>query len=89
MVPYLDVQHLSKSFGALQLFRDISFMESDDDVRELFHEQEKSPMEIFRDCEKIVRQLMSVQKVRFYAKVNLAALLDALDGWEETEFEVI
>lgn len=25
MVPYLDVQHLSKSFGALQLFDDISF----------------------------------------------------------------
>ena len=25
MVPYLDVQHLSKSFGALTLFRDVSF----------------------------------------------------------------
>ena len=25
MTPYLDVQHLSKSFGALQLFEDISF----------------------------------------------------------------
>ncbi len=25
MIPYLDVQHLSKSFGALQLFHDISF----------------------------------------------------------------
>jgi len=25
VTPYLDVQHLSKSFGALQLFRDISF----------------------------------------------------------------
>ena len=25
MVPYLDVQHLTKSFGALTLFRDISF----------------------------------------------------------------
>ena len=25
MVPYLDVQHLSKSFGALVLFEDISF----------------------------------------------------------------
>ena len=25
MIPYLDVQHLSKSFGALQLFNDISF----------------------------------------------------------------
>ena len=66
----------------------ISFMESDDDPRTLFREQEKSPMEIFRDCEKIVRQLMSVQKVRFYAKVNLAALLDALDGWEETELTI-
>ena len=25
MVPYLDVQHLTKSFGTLMLFRDISF----------------------------------------------------------------
>ena len=25
MIPYLDVQHLTKSFGALQLFNDISF----------------------------------------------------------------
>ena len=25
MIPYVDVQHLSKSFGALQLFNDISF----------------------------------------------------------------
>ena len=25
MIPYLDVQHLSKSFGVLQLFQDISF----------------------------------------------------------------
>ena len=25
MTPYLDVQHLTKSFGALTLFRDISF----------------------------------------------------------------
>ena len=66
----------------------VSFTESDDDVRELFRDQEKSPAEIFRDCEKIVRQLMKVQKVRYYAKVNLAALLDALDGWEETELKV-
>ena len=66
----------------------VSFTESDDDVRELFREQEKSPAEIFRDCEKIVRQLMKVQKVRYYAKVNLAALLDALDGWEETELDI-
>ncbi len=66
----------------------VSFTESDDDVKELFRDQEKSPQEIFRDCEKIVRQLMKVQKVRYYAKVNLAALLDALDGWEETELKI-
>ena len=66
----------------------VSFTESDDDIRELFRDQEKSPQEIFRDCEKIVRQLMKVQKVRYYAKVNLAALLDALDGWEETELKI-
>ena len=66
----------------------VSFTESDDDVRELFRDQEKSPAEIFRDCEKIVRQLMKVQKVRYYAKVNLAALLDALDGWEEAELRI-
>ena len=66
----------------------VRFTESDDDIKELFRDQEKSPQEIFRDCEKIVRQLMKVQKVRYYAKVNLAALLDALDGWEETELEV-
>ena len=66
----------------------VSFTESDDDVTERFRDQEKSPQEIFRDCEKIVRQLMKVQKVRYYAKVNLAALLDALDGWEETELKI-
>ena len=66
----------------------VSFTESDDDVRELFRDQDKSPIEIFRDCEKIVRQLMSEQKVRFYAKVNLESLLDALGGWEETELDI-
>jgi hypothetical protein len=48
-----------------------------------------TPAEIFRDCERIVRQLRSALKVRFYAKVNLERLLDALDGWEETELEII
>ena len=67
----------------------ISFTESDDDVAELFRDQEMTPAEIFRDCERIVRQLRSALKVRFYAKVNLERLLDALDGWEETELEII
>ena len=66
-----------------------SFTESDDDVNELFREQEMTPAEIFRKCEKIVRQLRSALKVRFYAKVNLDRLLDALEGWEETELNVV
>ncbi len=65
----------------------VSFTESDDDVRELFREQDMTPAEIFRKCEKVVSQLVT-DGHRFYAHVNLHSLLDALDGWEETEFNV-
>jgi hypothetical protein len=65
----------------------VSFTESDDDVRELFRDQDMTPAEIFRKCEKVVSQLVT-DGHRFYAHVNLHSLLDALDGWEEKEFEV-
>ena len=64
-----------------------SFTESDDDVNELFREQEMTPAEIFRKCEKVVNQLVEDGKLS-YAGVSLKRLLDALDGWEETEFNV-
>lgn len=66
----------------------VSFSESDDDVQELFREQEKSPIELITALEKIVTQLMKSRKLRFYARYNLKELLDACAGWEETEFEV-
>ena len=66
----------------------VSFSESDDDVQELFREQEKSPIELITALEKIVTQLMKSKKLRFYARYNLKELLDACAGWEETEFEV-
>ena len=66
----------------------VSFSESDDDVRELFRDQEKSPMELITALERIVTQLMKVQKLRFYARYNLSELLDACDGWEETELNI-
>ena len=66
----------------------VSFSESDDDVQELFREQEKSPIELITALEKIVTQLMKSKKLRFYARYNLRELLDACAGWEETEFEV-
>ena len=64
-----------------------SFTESDDDVNELFREQEMTPAEIFRKCEKVVNQLVEDGKLS-YAGVSLKRLLDALDGWEETELNV-
>ena len=66
----------------------VSFSESDDDVQELFREQEKSPIELITALEKIVTQLMKSKKLRFYARYNLRELLDACAGWEEAEFEV-
>ena len=65
----------------------ISFEESDDDPANLFRDQDKTPSEIFRDCEKIVRQLIKDGKLS-YAGVSLNRLLDALDGWEETELNI-
>jgi len=65
-----------------------SFTESDDDVNELFREQDMTPAEIFRKCEKVVNQLIKDGKLS-YAGVSLKRLLDALDGWEETEFNVV
>ena len=64
-----------------------SFTESDDDVNELFRDQEMTPAEIFKKCEKVVNQLVEDGKLS-YAGVSLKRLLDALDGWEETELNV-
>ena len=66
----------------------VSFSESDDDVRELFRDQEKSPIELITALERIVTQLMKAQKLRFYARYNLSELLNACDGWEEIELIV-
>jgi len=65
-----------------------SFTESDDDVNELFREQDMTPAEIFRKCEKVVNQLIKDGKLS-YAGVCLKRLQDALEGWEETEFNVV
>ena len=72
------------------------FEESDDDVDDLFRDQDKSPAEIFAECEKVVKELKRLILARkiegvdslYFAKVYLPTLLDALSGWEETELEV-
>ena len=64
-----------------------SFAEPDCDLGELFAEQQRSALEIIRDCEKIANQLIKDGKY-FYAGVSLNRLLDSCAGWEETELNV-
>ncbi len=64
-----------------------SFAEPDCDLGELFAEQQRSALEIIRDCEKIANQLIKDGK-HFYAGVSLNRLLDSCAGWEETELIV-
>ena len=64
-----------------------SFAEPDCDLSELFAEQQRSALEIIRDCEKIAHQLIKDGKLS-YAGVSLNRLLDSCAGWEETELNV-
>ena len=64
-----------------------SFAEPDCDLGELFAEQQRSALEIIRECEKIVNQLIKDGKLS-YAGVSLNRLLDSCVGWEEVELNV-
>ena len=64
-----------------------SFAEPDCNLDELFAEQQRSALEIIRDCEKIAHQLIKDGKLS-YAGVSLNRLLDSCAGWEETELNV-
>ena len=64
-----------------------SFVEPDENLETLFGEQQRSALEIIRDCEKIANQLIKDGK-HFYAGVCLNRLLDSCAGWEETELNV-
>ena len=66
----------------------VSFTESDDDIKELFREQEKSPIELIRALEKIVTQLKQALHVKYYAHYRLDDVLDACAGWDEIELEI-
>ena len=59
----------------------VTISEPNDDVRDLYRNQEMSPAEIFHNCEKVVKELKTLI-------VDLTRLHDSLAGWDETEFEV-
>ena len=58
-----------------------------DDLEECFRSQDKTPIQIIMDCQRIVGELLR-EKKRTYAGIYLPHLLDACEGWEEEELEV-
>ena len=64
-----------------------SFAEPDDNLSELFGEQQRSALEIIRCCEQICKQLLDEGRRRC-AKVNLAELRHDCEYWENEELEI-
>ena len=58
--------------------------EAGDDLEECFRSQDKTPIQIIMDCQRIVGELLR-EKKRTYAGIYLPQLLDACEGWEEEE----
>ena len=65
-----------------------SFAEPDCDLGELFAEQQRSALEIIRDCERICKQLVDEGRRRC-AKVDLSELYHDCEGWENEKLEVV
>ena len=65
-----------------------SFAEPDCNLDELFAEQQRSALEIIRDCERICKQLVDEGR-RSCAKVDLSELYHDCEGWENEKLEVV
>ena len=65
-----------------------SFAEPDCNLDELFAEQQRSALEIIRDCERICKQLVDEGRRRC-AKVDLSELYHDCEGWENEKLEVV
>ena len=74
----------------------ISFEESDDDVDDLFRDQQRTPLEIIQACEWICRQLNKEGRhfvnceIKKGSKrcIDVRRLIDDCMDWEETEIRI-
>ncbi len=64
-----------------------SYWESDENFEELFHKQQRTPMEIIMCCDKMAKQLILDGKHN-YAGINMSDLRNDCSGWEEDELSV-
>ena len=74
-------------YDPLDGFTKVGITEYNDDLEEYYRNQDKTPLEIIKCCEKIAKQL-TADGHRFYAGICISSLLEACDGWEEDEFKV-
>ena len=61
--------------------------EVEDDLKERFHEQQRTALQCIEDCAKILK-LLKLNGVRFMAGINIFDLACDCDDWDEEELEV-
>ena len=66
----------------------IAYEEPEIDLKDAFESEQRRPIEIIRDCEKICKELAK-NGMRFYAGIYLPTLVDDCEGWEEEEFSIV
>ena len=65
----------------------IAYEEPEIDLRDAFESEQRRPIQIIRDCQKICQELVRVGN-RFFAGIYLPTLVDDCDDWEEEEILV-
>ena len=66
----------------------IAYEEPEIDLIDAFESEQRRPIEIIRDCQKICKELAK-NGMRFYAGIYLPTLVDDCEGWEEEEFSIV
>ena len=65
----------------------IAYEEPEIDLRDAFESEQRRPIEIIRDCQKICQELVKVGNI-WFAKKYIPKLIDDCEDWEEETFEV-
>lgn len=83
----IDVTARQELYKDLTLWTDDDHVLMHDDIMELYHEQQRTPLEIIGCCEKIVKQLID-DGHSLYARIPLSLLKDDCMGWCEESLKV-
>ena len=65
----------------------IAYEEPEIDLRDAFESEQRRPIEIIRDCQKICQELVKVGNI-WFAKKYIPKLIDDCEDWEEETFDI-